>query len=73
MLEVRVDGALGDAKVLRDVAVGHPLADQRRDLPFPAGQQAGRALAAQATTESLLGSEWPVRVTDVSSTARLWL
>ena len=43
VLEVRVDGALGDAELLRDVAVGHPLADQRRDLPFPAGQQAGRA------------------------------
>jgi len=47
VLEVRVDGALGDTEVLRDVAVGHALADQRRDLPFPAGQQAGRALAAR--------------------------
>jgi hypothetical protein len=41
MLEVRVDGALGDAELLRDVTVGHSLADQRRDLPLPAGQQAG--------------------------------
>jgi len=47
VLEVRVDRALGDAKLLCDVTVGHSLADQRRDLPLPAGQQAGRALAAR--------------------------
>jgi hypothetical protein len=38
VLEVRVDGALGDAELPRDVTVGHSLADQRRDLPLPAGQ-----------------------------------
>jgi len=40
VLEVRVNGALGDAELPRDVTVGHSLADQRRDLPFPAGQSA---------------------------------
>jgi hypothetical protein len=30
VLEVRVDGALGDAELPRDVTVGHSLTDQRR-------------------------------------------
>src|SRR6266566_1365344 len=39
VLDVRVDRALGDAEVLRDVAVGHPLADQLRDRGLRQGDE----------------------------------
>ena len=47
---MRVDRALGDGRPLRDVPVGHPLRDQRRDLEFPAAADEFVRLAPNPST-----------------------